>query len=50
MAYIEKAVLDEAEERRLREGWAASAHANGDAAIDRALDAFAKAKASGPGC
>jgi predicted amidohydrolase YtcJ len=47
MAYIEKAVLDEAVERRLREGWAVCVHANGDAAIDRALDAFAKAKAKG---
>jgi predicted amidohydrolase YtcJ len=47
MAYIEKDVLDGAVERRLREGWAVCVHANGDAAIDRALDAFAKAKAKG---
>lgn len=47
MAYIEKDVLDDAVERRLREGWAVCVHANGDAAIDRALDAFAKAKAKG---
>ncbi len=47
MAYIEKDELDAAVERRLREGWAVCVHANGDAAIDRALDAFAKAKANG---
>ena len=47
MAYIEKDELDAAVERRLREGWAVCVHANGDAAIDRALDAFAKAKAKG---
>ena len=47
MAYIEKDALDGAVERRLREGWAVCVHANGDAAIDRALDAFAKAKAKG---
>lgn len=47
MAYIEKDALDEAVERRLRDGWAVCVHANGDAAIDRALDAFAKAKAKG---
>ncbi len=47
MAYIDKADLDAAVERRLREGWAVCVHANGDAAIDRALDAFAKARAKG---
>ena len=47
MAYIEKDELDRAVEKRLREGWAVCVHANGDAAIDRALDAFAKAKAKG---
>ena len=47
MAYIEKDALDGAVERRLHEGWAVCVHANGDAAIDRALDAFAKAKAKG---
>ncbi len=47
MAYIEKAELDAAVETRLRQGWAVCVHANGDAAIDRALDAFAKAKAKG---
>ena len=47
MAYIEKDELDAAVEKRLREGWAICVHANGDAAIDRVLDAFAKAKAKG---
>ena len=47
MAYIEKDELDQAVEKRLRQGWAVCVHANGDAAIDRALDAFAKAKAKG---
>ena len=47
MAYIEKPELDAAVETRLRQGWAVCVHANGDAAIDRALDAFAKAKAKG---
>jgi predicted amidohydrolase YtcJ len=47
MAYIEKNDLDEAVEKRLRDGWAVCVHANGDAAIDRVLDAFAKAKAKG---
>ena len=47
MAYIEKDELDQAVEKRLRLGWAVCVHANGDAAIDRALDAFAKAKAKG---
>lgn len=47
MAYIEKAELEAAVETRLRQGWAVCVHANGDAAIDRALDAFAKAKAKG---
>ena len=47
MAYIEKDELDAAVEKRLREGWAVCVHANGDAAIDRVLDAFAKAKAQG---
>ena len=47
MAYIEKADLDAAVEKRLNDGWAVCVHANGDAAIDRVLDAFAKAKAKG---
>ena len=47
MAYIEKDELDQAVETRLRQGWAVCVHANGDAAIDRALDAFAKSKVKG---
>ena len=47
MAYIEKDELDAAVEKRLRDGWAVCVHANGDAAIDRVLDAFVKAKAKG---
>ena len=47
MAYIETDELEAAVEKRLREGWAVCVHANGDAAIDRVLDAFAKAKAKG---
>ena len=47
MAYIEKDELDAAVEKRLRDGWAVCVHANGDAAIDRVLDAFEKAKAKG---
>ncbi len=47
MSYIEKDELDATVEKRLREGWAVCVHANGDAAIDRVLDAFAKAKAKG---
>ena len=47
MSYIEKDELDAAVEKRLRDGWAVCVHANGDAAIDRVLDAFAKAKAKG---
>ena len=47
MAYIEKDELDAAVEKRLRDGWAVCVHANGDAAIDRVLDAFTKAKAKG---
>lgn len=47
LAYIEQDELDEAVQRRLAEGWAVCVHANGDAAIDRVLGAFAKAKAQG---
>ncbi len=45
--YISVPELEEAVERRLREGWAVCVHANGDAAIDRALDAFERAKRLG---
>ncbi len=40
IAYIEVDELNEAVEKRLREGWAVCVHANGDAAIDRVLDAY----------
>ena len=43
IAYIEVDELEEAVERRLREGWAVCVHANGDAAIDRVLDAYERA-------
>jgi predicted amidohydrolase YtcJ len=44
IAYIEVAALQEAVETRLRKGWAICIHANGDAAIDRALDAYERAR------
>ncbi len=44
IAYIEESALREAVETRLREGWAVCVHANGDAAIDRTLDAFERAR------
>lgn len=47
IAYVEESVLHETVERRLREGWAVCVHANGDAAIDRTLDAFERAKEQG---
>ena len=47
MAFIGTDVLGDAVETRLRQGWAVRVRANGDAAVDRALDAFAKAKAKG---
>jgi len=47
IAYIEARELEEAVERRLREGWAVCVHANGDAAIDRVLDAYERADALG---
>ena len=43
IAYIEVEELNEAVEQRLREGWAVCVHANGDAAIDRTLDAYERA-------
>ena len=47
MAYIERAELEEAVEERLRQGWAVCVHANGDAAIDRALAAYERAASLG---
>ena len=43
MAYIEAEELERAVEERLRQGWAICIHANGDAAIDRALAAYERA-------
>ncbi len=47
IAYIEVAELEQAVEQRLREGWAVCVHANGDAAIDRVLDAYERAHGLG---
>ena len=47
IAYIETDELNQAVEQRLREGWAVCVHANGDAAIDRVLDAYERADALG---
>ncbi len=47
LSYIETDELFEAVEKRLREGWAVCVHANGDAAIDRVLDAYEAAAAKG---
>lgn len=47
IAYVEVEELNEAVARRLREGWAVCVHANGDAAIDRVLDAYERAAAEG---
>ena len=47
IAYIETDELNQAVEKRLREGWAVCVHANGDAAIDRVLDAYERADALG---
>jgi len=47
IAYITAEDLNAAVEKRLREGWAVCVHANGDAAIDRVLDAFERAQALG---
>jgi predicted amidohydrolase YtcJ len=43
IAYIDPDELNAAVEKRLQEGWAVSIHANGDAAIDRVLDAYERA-------
>jgi predicted amidohydrolase YtcJ len=45
--YIGAADLTNAIARRLREGWPVNVHANGDAAIDRVLDAFDAARRAG---
>jgi len=47
IAYIEPEALNEAIEAQLRKGWAVVVHANGDAAIDRVLDAFERAASLG---
>ncbi len=47
VAYIAEAALQETVIKRLEQGWPVVVHANGDAAIDRALDAFQAAKDSG---
>ena len=47
IAYIEPDALNADVERRLGEGWQLVIHANGDAAIDRALDAFELAAEQG---
>jgi len=47
IAYIEVKALNDAVEAQLRKGWAVIVHANGDAAIDRVLDAFERAASMG---
>ncbi len=47
IAYIEPEALNLAVEEQLREGWAVVVHANGDAAIDRVLHAFGRARTLG---
>ena len=47
IAYVDIDELNTAVEARLRAGWAVCVHANGDAAIDRVLDAFEQAQAQG---
>ncbi len=47
IAYVDVDELNHAVERRLREGWAVCVHANGDAAIDRVLDAYELADRQG---
>ena len=47
IAYIEVDELNDAVRRRLQAGWPVCVHANGDAAIDRALDAFQQAEEAG---
>jgi predicted amidohydrolase YtcJ len=47
IAYISVEELNEAVAQRLDQGWAVCVHANGDLAIDRALDAYERAQALG---
>ncbi len=47
IAYIEPDELTEAVIKRLSEGWAVCVHANGDLAIDRALNAYEAARDAG---
>ena len=47
LAYIDVDELNRAVVDRLTEGWPVVVHANGDAAIDRVLDAFERAAAAG---
>ncbi|XOV88115.1 MAG: amidohydrolase [Pseudomonadota bacterium] len=47
IAYIEPEALVHDVTRRLAKGWAVCVHANGDLAIDRALDAFEAARKAG---
>jgi len=44
IAYLEVQLLEEVIKKRLRQGWPVCVHANGDAAIDRTLDAFGCAR------
>ncbi|MDG2304085.1 MAG: amidohydrolase [Candidatus Binatia bacterium] len=47
IAYVEVDALEDSVLKRLRAGWAVCVHANGDAAIDRVLDAFERAHEAG---
>ncbi len=47
LAYIDVDELNSAVRQRLEDGWAVCVHANGDAAIDRVLDAFELARDAG---
>lgn len=47
IAYVEKEALKEMVVKRALQGWQVTVHANGDRAIDHALDAFEAAQAAG---
>jgi len=47
IAYVDVDELNQAVEARLKSGWAVCVHANGDAAIDRVLDAYERAATMG---